>query len=111
MAAATTATICLAAASVLALAASAASASEVDSDEFPLLMPKVRPGHKEDYLCTPVRVAEDRSGYVVGFRPNSSQHIAHHMLVYGCEEPGSDDGDVWNCGEMAAGEEDGIVHT
>jgi peptidylglycine monooxygenase len=24
---------------------------------------------------------------------------AHHMLIYGCEKPGTDDL-VWNCGEM-----------
>ena len=25
---------------------------------------------------------------------------AHHMLLYGCERPGTDD-PVWNCGDMA----------
>ena len=32
-------------------------------------------------------------------RPNATRHTAHHMLIYGCEEPGSDDG-YWSCGEM-----------
>ena len=32
-------------------------------------------------------------------RPNATKHTAHHMLIYGCEEPGSDDG-YWSCGEM-----------
>ena len=27
-------------------------------------------------------------------------HTAHHMLIYGCEEPGSNE-ETWNCGEMA----------
>jgi hypothetical protein len=25
---------------------------------------------------------------VVGFKPNATKMTAHHMLVYGCEEPG-----------------------
>ena len=36
----------------------------------------------------------------VGFTPNATMETAHHMLIYGCEEPGSEE-EVWNCGEMA----------
>ena len=35
-------------------------------------------------------------------RPNATGHTAHHMLIYGCEEPGSDVDYVWNSGEMHA---------
>lgn len=41
------------------------------------------------------------SYFVTGFRPNATQHTAHHMLIYGCPSPGSDQA-VWNCGEMHA---------
>ncbi len=103
------ATICL---PILCLVAMVAAYSEAKDDaEFPLLMPKIHPRHVDDYLCTPVRVSEDRTSYIVGFRPNSTHEIAHHMLIYGCEEPGSDDGDVWNCGEMADDGDTDIVHT
>lgn len=32
-------------------------------------------------------------------------NVAHHMLMYGCGEPGSNQ-PVWNCGEMAKKEND-----
>ena len=46
-----------------------------------------------------------------GFEPHANMSTSHHMMVYGCSEPG-DTGAVWNCGEMAAqteGEESGPV--
>lgn len=35
---------------------------------------------------------------LVGFEPNATMNTAHHMLLYGCGEPGSDN-PVWyvNC--------------
>ena len=36
----------------------------------------------------------------VSFEPNATQNTAHHMLLYGCEQPGTDDA-VWSCGDMA----------
>ena len=71
-----------------------------DDDLFPLLMPKVNPTMAETYLCTPIRLNEDKTHYVIGFKPNATSHTAHHILVYGCEEPGSE-ADVYNCGEMS----------
>ncbi len=79
-------------------------------DTFPLLMPHVHPDHEESYLCTPVKLDDERTNFVVGFRPNATMHTAHHMLVYGCDEPGTEE-PVWNCGEMMAkeGEEPGVA--
>lgn len=31
---------------------------------------------------------------------------AHHMLLYGCGEPGSTTKPIWNCGEMTQGDSD-----
>jgi Copper type II ascorbate-dependent monooxygenase, N-terminal domain len=36
----------------------------------------------------------------VGFEPNATMNTAHHMLMYGCGEPGSKS-PIWNCGEMS----------
>ena len=58
------------------------------TEEFPLLMPKVKPDLAETYLCTPIRMDTDLTYSIVGFRPNATKMTAHHMLVYGCEEPG-----------------------
>lgn len=63
-------------------------------------MPNVMPYMNELYLCTPIRVNYTRNYYIVGFEPNATMNTAHHMLLYGCTEPGSSK-PVWNCGEMA----------
>lgn len=41
----------------------------------------------------------------VGFQPNATMNTAHHMLLYGCGDPGSAK-PLWNCGEMSQGEAD-----
>merc|ERR1711974_40939 len=77
-----------------------ASASFVAAhNQFPLLMPKAKPQNEEAYICTPIRLSDTQTFYVTKFTPNATAHTAHHMLVYGCEEPGSED-PTWNCGEM-----------
>lgn len=53
----------------------------------------------ELYLCTPVKVDFTKNYYITGFEPNATMETAHHMLVYGCTNPGSNK-PVWNCGEM-----------
>ncbi|XP_050074872.1 peptidylglycine alpha-hydroxylating monooxygenase [Anopheles maculipalpis] len=73
--------------------------------KFPFLMPKVVPYKPELYLCTPVKVDYTKSYYIVGFEPNATMATAHHMLLYGCGQPGSESA-VWNCGEMSGGSED-----
>ncbi|XP_018566515.1 peptidylglycine alpha-hydroxylating monooxygenase [Anoplophora glabripennis] len=73
--------------------------------KFPLLMPNVYPNRDELYLCTPVRVVDDKSFYIVGFEPNATMNVAHHMLLFGCTTPGTTD-EYWDCGEMAVAETD-----
>ena len=101
-------------------------------------MPRVHPSTRESYLCTPVRylscspvlsylsslsspsflsylpsparVDTDAAYSVTGFRPNATMMTAHHMLVYGCEEPGGrgHGGAGWVAGvEWWLGEEHG----
>jgi len=76
---------------------------DVKVEEFPLLMPKIKPNQAESYLCTPIRMDTDATYYIVGFKPNATKMTAHHMLIYGCDEPGADV-PTWNCGEMASPE-------
>lgn len=68
--------------------------------KFPLLMPNVHPNTPELYLCTPVKIDFTKSYHIVGYEPNATMNTAHHMLIYGCGEPGTRHA-VWNCGEMA----------
>jgi len=56
-----------------------------------------------------VRLNETKSHYIVGFKPNATAHTAHHILIYGCEEPGSHM-DIWNCGEMDAPQDNFEAH-
>ncbi|XP_041975392.1 peptidylglycine alpha-hydroxylating monooxygenase [Aricia agestis] len=83
-------------------------AYEVDTYDF--LMPNVWPHKDELYLCTPIRISPYHDYYIVGFQPNATMHTAHHMLLYGCSEPGSDD-PVWSCGEMQSNEIDKKYNT
>ncbi|KAF5294490.1 hypothetical protein FQR65_LT01616 [Abscondita terminalis] len=72
----------------------------VQVKKYSLLMPNVHPNHDELYLCTPIKVVPKKSFYIVGFEPNATMETAHHMLLYGCTTPGSNQ-PYWNCGEMA----------
>ena len=67
--------------------------------KYALLMPNVRPYREELYLCTPVKVDPSQNYYLIGFEPNATMDIAHHILLYGCGKPGSSK-PVWDCGEM-----------
>lgn len=63
-------------------------------------MPNVYPERDEFYVCTPVRIVDGKSFYIVGFEPNATMNVAHHMLLFGCTTPGTDDM-FWDCGEMS----------
>uniref|UniRef100_A0A2I9LP74 peptidylglycine monooxygenase n=1 Tax=Centruroides hentzi TaxID=88313 RepID=A0A2I9LP74_9SCOR len=73
--------------------------------KLPLLMPDVRPMQKETYLCVAYKMNKNQHENIVKFEPNATMHVAHHILIYGCLEPGYVQRDtprfVWNCGEMA----------
>lgn len=87
-----------------------AYSNSVEVDNYSFLMPNVYPHKDELYLCTPIKIAPTKSYYIVGFEPNATMHTAHHMLLYGCTEPGSHDY-VWACGEMQNNAEDDIYNT
>lgn len=76
-------------------------------NEISIHMPDIRPDHKEQYLCVAQRVPVDTKGYyIVGFNPRGDANRVHHMLMYGCRQPGYMEADtphkVWDCGEMSA---------
>jgi len=86
--------------SVLYIATTPSTVAADQVEIFDLLMPNVVPPKPETYFCTPIRIDSETDYYIVGFIPNATLNTAHHMLVYGCEEPGSDE-EVWSCGEMS----------
>lgn len=69
-----------------------------DRRDVDLRMPHVHPQVVDSYLCYPMKMPEDPT-YITGFVPHSNMATAHHMLLFGCEEPG-DTGKTWTCGEM-----------
>ncbi|XP_045539131.1 peptidylglycine alpha-hydroxylating monooxygenase [Papilio machaon] len=89
----------------LVVLASSVFAYEVETYDF--LMPNVWPHKDELYLCTPIRISPSTNFYIVGFQPKASMHTAHHMLLYGCLQPGGNES-VWNCGEMQNNDADNL---
>merc|ERR1712117_547362 len=76
-------------------------AKQQDVEEYPLLMPKVKPSQAESYLCTPIRLDTEATYYVTGFKPNATKMTAHHMLIYGCVEPGMEQRPVCGPGSQS----------
>lgn len=71
-----------------------------NSSKIELLMPDVSPQNKDSYLCTAKKLDDDQPIYITKFLPKSTKDVAHHILVYACENPGSFD-EAWQCGEMS----------
>ncbi|XP_067320627.1 peptidyl-glycine alpha-amidating monooxygenase isoform X5 [Anolis sagrei] len=59
-------------------------------------MPGVTPKQSDTYLCMSLRLPVEEEAYVVDFRPQASMDTVHHMLLFGCNNPASDD-DYWDC--------------
>jgi peptidylglycine monooxygenase len=71
-----------------------------DQKDVQFTMPGVQPQAPDTYLCTPMKMPE-KPTYITGFIPEANKSTAHHILIYGCTEPGEEEGQ-WNCGEMQA---------
>ncbi|XP_026528653.1 peptidyl-glycine alpha-amidating monooxygenase isoform X3 [Notechis scutatus] len=59
-------------------------------------MPGVTPKESDTYLCMSLRLPVEEEAYVVDFKPHASMDTVHHMLLFGCNSPASDNG-YWNC--------------
>ncbi|KAM6473184.1 peptidyl-glycine alpha-amidating monooxygenase isoform 4-T7 [Liasis olivaceus] len=59
-------------------------------------MPGVTPKQSDTYLCMSLRLPVEEEAYVVDFKPHASMDTVHHMLLFGCNNPASDD-DYWDC--------------
>ncbi|KAF7634113.1 Peptidylglycine alpha-hydroxylating monooxygenase [Meloidogyne graminicola] len=66
-----------------------------------LRMPDVRIETNDTYLCTAFPLDVEEEHYIVSFEPLANKHQIHHMLLFGCEMPGSDE-PAWDCGEMSS---------
>ncbi|XP_066470900.1 peptidyl-glycine alpha-amidating monooxygenase isoform X4 [Tiliqua scincoides] len=59
-------------------------------------MPGVTPKQSDTYLCMSLRLPVEEEAYVVDFKPRASMDTVHHMLLFGCNSPASDE-DYWDC--------------
>ncbi|XP_070599076.1 peptidyl-glycine alpha-amidating monooxygenase isoform X2 [Erythrolamprus reginae] len=59
-------------------------------------MPGVTPKKSDTYLCMSLRLPVEEEAYVVDFKPHANMDTVHHMLLFGCNSPASDNG-YWNC--------------
>ncbi|CAJ0574305.1 unnamed protein product, partial [Mesorhabditis spiculigera] len=81
----------------LLLAFCGAALAETDRIQMPDgVVPKA-----DSYVCTYAPLDPEKHHYLTGFEPLVEKGLAHHILLFGCEEPGSYDS-VWDCGEMSA---------
>ncbi|PAV86857.1 hypothetical protein WR25_13174 [Diploscapter pachys] len=54
----------------------------------------------DSYVCTSVPI-DEAEHYITGFKAEVGEsHNAHHILLFGCDEPGSSE-IIWDCGEMS----------
>jgi len=72
------------------------------AENLNILMPDAKATQVDEYLCTSYEMDRDSPTFITTFNPSASAEDAHHMLLYGCSSPGSDE-KIWNCGEMANG--------
>ncbi|XP_048451122.1 peptidyl-glycine alpha-amidating monooxygenase A isoform X5 [Rhincodon typus] len=60
-------------------------------------MPGVTPLMSDSYFCTFVPVPSGQKSYIVDFKPHASMETVHHMLLFGCSMPATNE-DYWDCG-------------
>lgn len=74
---------------------------DCSSNKIDLFMPNISPKSKDSYLCMSRKLTSEDPTYITAFVPHAVKETAHHILVYGCENPGNEE-KIWNCGEMNA---------
>jgi peptidylglycine monooxygenase len=86
---------------VLSLASAAIKDSSEQTRMIEIAMPHSHPEVDETYLCTPMKLDKATTNFLIGFHPNATSKTAHHMLLYGCKNPGYQE-PIFNCGSMSA---------
>ncbi|CAL8074515.1 unnamed protein product [Calicophoron daubneyi] len=76
--------------------------SKAETFQDAIFMPGVRTYRDDSYLCRMKRV-EDNETFITSFQPEHDESVAHHMILFACEEPGVHT-DVWQCDDREGGE-------
>ncbi|XP_021359355.1 peptidylglycine alpha-hydroxylating monooxygenase-like [Mizuhopecten yessoensis] len=69
-------------------------------------MPNAVSTKPDALLCHSVKL-DDQEAYILKYEPHATKAVAHHMMVYGCGKPGSDE-PYWPCGEMDDSSDDSV---
>lgn len=72
----------------------------INGQTMDILMPDAVANQVDEYLCTSFRFDDKNPTYITAFNPSATSEDAHHILLFGCTEPGSEK-KIWNCGEMS----------
>uniref|UniRef100_A0A1X7U7F5 Copper type II ascorbate-dependent monooxygenase N-terminal domain-containing protein n=1 Tax=Amphimedon queenslandica TaxID=400682 RepID=A0A1X7U7F5_AMPQE len=70
-----------------------AGGSPESTSTLELIMRPDNPG-VEGYYCTYVALPKEES-YIVGYEPKMKAGIAHHMLLFGCQNVDETEGRTW----------------
>ena len=66
-----------------------------------LLMPNATTMKPDTYLCSSIP-SPDTTAFITQFDPIASSETAHHIMIYGCDQPGyelkSGEQTIWQCG-------------
>ncbi|CAI2730305.1 unnamed protein product [Schistosoma spindalis] len=71
-------------------------------NKYEIRMPGVTTTMDDEYWCYSQKI-ENETLYITGFQPVYDPTLVHHLILFGCEEPGSTEG-LWKCGEMSNSE-------
>ncbi|VDP97397.1 unnamed protein product [Trichobilharzia regenti] len=69
-------------------------------DEYTIRMPGVRTTQDDEYWCYSQRV-DNNTFYITKFEPLYDPELAHHMILFSCENPGSEN-QLWRCDMMSS---------
>ncbi|KAF7256972.1 hypothetical protein EG68_06361 [Paragonimus skrjabini miyazakii] len=72
------------------------SAIQAAKFDYEFRMPGVRTQKDDAYLCYG-ELIDGNTSYITGFKPIHDEEVTHHMILFGCNEPGSEE-KVWTCG-------------
>ncbi|CAH8560527.1 unnamed protein product [Schistosoma intercalatum] len=69
------------------------------NNKYEIRMPEITTIMDDEYWCYSQRI-ENKTFYITGFKPVYDPTLVHHLILFGCDKPGSTEG-LWKCGEMS----------
>lgn len=77
--------------------------SQTLTQKLDLLMRNASVTMNDEYLCSSYKLPADDQ-YIVQYEALANAGTAHHILLFGCDEPASSE-DYWHCGQLCKSQE------